>query len=489
MNIDKIGTFIKELRIKKGYSQNKLGEELHVTRQAISNWENGKAIPDSDILIKLSEIFNVSINEILLGGKNNKKELEKITLNLVDENNKKTSKIKRIITLFSLSIIMLLFLFLGYYFISNYNSIKVYTVTGESEKFLLKEGIIITTAKKNYIRIGNIIPKFEENVKNAKLYTYEKNKQKKVLYEIDENIGISLEIITNIKDSRKRLLNNLYLTIYYDDEKEETMKLVIDEDFKNGFITDQHRQKLLEDMSLRKMNQENRLEKMIQLENEEYLKNMELRNRELNKDEPEESKLENSICQNEEKNEIIKEEQKEEVENPPKETKQTIEEETQKEEVENPPKETEQTIVEETQVENKEELKENPTEENNSNEIDEISHNNESIENEINYHEIIAILEEKGIDDLGKKSINFQNEGKDIFISNYLNDIYVETLYDNMIESWNYDMQSNYVQYNQYINFEETENRIFYLPEENDEKAVTDMNEILRIFLKMNGGK
>ncbi len=466
MNIDKIGTFIKELRIKKGYSQNKLGEELHVTRQAISNWENGKAIPDSDILIKLSEIFNVSINEILLGGKNNKKELEKITLNLVDENNKKTSKIKRIITLFSLSIIMLLFLFLGYYFISNYNSIKVYTVTGESEKFLLKEGIIITTAKKNYIRIGNIIPKFEENVKNAKLYTYDNNKKKKVLYKIDENIGISLEIITNIKDTRKRMLNNLFLTIYYDDNKEETMKLIMDEDFKNGFITDQHRQELLEDMSLRKMNQENRLEKMIQLENEEYLKNMELRNRELNKDEPEELKLENNICQNEEKNEIIKEEQKEEVENPP--------------------KETEQTIVEETQVENKEELKENPTEENNSNEI---SHNNESNDNEINYDEIIAILEEKGIDDLGKKSINFQNEGKDIFISNYLNDIYVDALYDNVIDSWNYARQSNYIQYNQYINFEETENRIFYLPEEINEEAVTDMNEILKIFQEKYSGK
>ena len=59
MDMEKIGKFLKELRTEKGLSQNKMGEQIHVTRQAISNWENGKAIPDSDILIKLSEIFNV----------------------------------------------------------------------------------------------------------------------------------------------------------------------------------------------------------------------------------------------------------------------------------------------------------------------------------------------------------------------------------------------------------------------------------------------
>ena len=66
MDIEKIGKFIKELRIENGYSQNSLGEKVHVTRQAVSNWENVKSIPDSDILIELSNLFNVSINEVLL---------------------------------------------------------------------------------------------------------------------------------------------------------------------------------------------------------------------------------------------------------------------------------------------------------------------------------------------------------------------------------------------------------------------------------------
>ena len=65
MDLDRIGKFIKELRLKKGLSQNKLSEELHITRQAISNWENGKSLPDSDMLRILSEFFKVSVDDIV----------------------------------------------------------------------------------------------------------------------------------------------------------------------------------------------------------------------------------------------------------------------------------------------------------------------------------------------------------------------------------------------------------------------------------------
>ena len=67
MDIEKVGQFIKELRIENNLSQNQLSEEIHVTRQAVSNWENGKALPDSNVLLILSNLFKVSINEILSG--------------------------------------------------------------------------------------------------------------------------------------------------------------------------------------------------------------------------------------------------------------------------------------------------------------------------------------------------------------------------------------------------------------------------------------
>ena len=56
---------ILELRIKNGLSQDELAEKVFVTRQAVSRWENGKTIPNTDTLKLLSKLFNVSINTLL----------------------------------------------------------------------------------------------------------------------------------------------------------------------------------------------------------------------------------------------------------------------------------------------------------------------------------------------------------------------------------------------------------------------------------------
>ena len=67
MNQKKIGKFILELRLKNGLSQNQLARMIPVSRQAVSSWELGKALPDLGTLLRLSKIFDVSIDEILLG--------------------------------------------------------------------------------------------------------------------------------------------------------------------------------------------------------------------------------------------------------------------------------------------------------------------------------------------------------------------------------------------------------------------------------------
>ena len=54
-----------ELRTRKGLSQDELAEKLFVTRQAISRWENGETVPNTDTLKLLSKFFNVSINTLL----------------------------------------------------------------------------------------------------------------------------------------------------------------------------------------------------------------------------------------------------------------------------------------------------------------------------------------------------------------------------------------------------------------------------------------
>ena len=56
---------IFELRTKHGLSQDELAEKVFVTRQAVSRWENGETVPNTETLKLLSEFFNVSINTLL----------------------------------------------------------------------------------------------------------------------------------------------------------------------------------------------------------------------------------------------------------------------------------------------------------------------------------------------------------------------------------------------------------------------------------------
>ena len=58
---------IKKLRKEKKLTQDQLAEQLHVTRQAVSNWEIGKTQPDVETLTQLAKIFGVSVERIIYG--------------------------------------------------------------------------------------------------------------------------------------------------------------------------------------------------------------------------------------------------------------------------------------------------------------------------------------------------------------------------------------------------------------------------------------
>ena len=62
-----VNTSIKDLRKKKNMTQDELAEKLNVTRQAVSNWENGKTQPDIETLTQLAEAFDVSVERIIYG--------------------------------------------------------------------------------------------------------------------------------------------------------------------------------------------------------------------------------------------------------------------------------------------------------------------------------------------------------------------------------------------------------------------------------------
>lgn len=67
----KISKTIKRLRSERGMTQEALAEKLFITRQSVSSWENDRTQPDIEMLGKLSEIFDVSIEELIYGHKRN----------------------------------------------------------------------------------------------------------------------------------------------------------------------------------------------------------------------------------------------------------------------------------------------------------------------------------------------------------------------------------------------------------------------------------
>lgn len=67
MDIQKTGAFIQSERKALELTQKELAQKLGCTDKAVSRWETGSGLPDAALLLSLSEIFGVSVNEILLG--------------------------------------------------------------------------------------------------------------------------------------------------------------------------------------------------------------------------------------------------------------------------------------------------------------------------------------------------------------------------------------------------------------------------------------
>ena len=77
-----IGNKINQLRKLSGMTQEQLAEKLNVSRQTISKWESGSSSPDIESVVKVSEIFQVSLDDLLKEGEasvTNKND-ERITL-------------------------------------------------------------------------------------------------------------------------------------------------------------------------------------------------------------------------------------------------------------------------------------------------------------------------------------------------------------------------------------------------------------------------
>lgn len=67
MDITKMGAFLQELRRERGLTQEQLGERLHVSAKTISRWETGAYMPPVEMLQALSDLYGLTMNELVAG--------------------------------------------------------------------------------------------------------------------------------------------------------------------------------------------------------------------------------------------------------------------------------------------------------------------------------------------------------------------------------------------------------------------------------------
>lgn len=409
MNNKRIGKFLKELRLKNNYSQTELSELIYVTRQAISNWENGKATPDSEILIKLSELYNVSIDEILVGELSGES-LQKFTLNLLDNNNKQRSKIKKLLLTLLLSFIIFVIGFLAYYFVSTYNSTQIYLLYGKSKSHVIHDGILIRTNQKIYIKMGEIN---KDDFDNVSLYYINEKKKKIVIYKgenIDSLIIENYKYSDMFKKKLKYIKNNLYLDLQIKENK-ETMKIKVRENFKSSVLF-----------------------------NDKRPTNKEVQS-----------------------------------------TKDTKEIENVTEEKEIP------TIT--TDVQNIKNIKEEDSTSTIKKNNPDITQN--PVEEEIDYEKIKTLIKEKGTFQFNSYQVSFEQECKEIFLHVVGENIMIESVKNNEIETWKTNVANNEIDYIDYIKYKsgtEENKKLIYVNDihEDEKEIVQKMKEILRKYLRGN---
>ena len=159
MNQIKIGKFIAECKKNSNLTQMQLAEKLNITDRAISKWENGKAMPDSSIMLDLCKELKISVNELLSGEMIDMKNYNKIAEENLFKLNESNEKKKKIILKSAIVIGLLIFIIIV---------IQLYSYTKQISKSNLNN--VLEQAQQNqeiYIKIQELEERVNELEKNV----------------------------------------------------------------------------------------------------------------------------------------------------------------------------------------------------------------------------------------------------------------------------------------------------------------------------------
>ncbi len=183
MNPIELGKFIAKLRNEKNLTQEELAEKLYIDKRKISRWECGTSIPEFDMLIKLSEILDVSLYELSICKRIENESLSRRLINKFnsakDFNKYQTrKKIKTIIFI----ILFIILIITTSYTIKYNDTVEIYKLRSLNEKYYL-EGNYIKAKELNFFYIKQL-KNVPENSKqqfiildNCEYEFYDKNKR------------------------------------------------------------------------------------------------------------------------------------------------------------------------------------------------------------------------------------------------------------------------------------------------------------------------
>lgn len=200
MDLKRFGNLVTELRKEKGISQEQLAEQMYLNRQTISRWERGLGFPEYESLFLLSNILDISVEE-LFNGKRKK--------NIVNYN--------FVFLIIIFVILIFLFIFISY-FCTNYKKNVVYTFSAQSNNVTIKNGFLSFFSDKFYFNLGDV--DFENNVivnKENIRYTlfYNDEGEKKFIYSStieDDTVYLDSRFFSEKKNI---FFGNIYLQIDY----------------------------------------------------------------------------------------------------------------------------------------------------------------------------------------------------------------------------------------------------------------------------------
>ena len=241
INKENFAKFLKDLRKANGLTQQKLADILGVSNRTISKWENDGTIPDYYVIKNICKKFHLSPSSIVLENRN-----------YIDYFYSLLSLINRFLKIIFKNILkiifVIVFILLLIYFFNNFNAVKIYTLTFDSENITFKNGMFIENKGRNILFINNInIKDVSLKDKTLKLELYVLvNGDKNVIYENSNLDDIFIQELNSYpKELKKDIINSMKKTLYLniividknDNEKEYKCKINLKKNFENNKLT------------------------------------------------------------------------------------------------------------------------------------------------------------------------------------------------------------------------------------------------------------